>query len=111
MEETEPENSLKNRLLFYFNLMFMVIFMEILPTYDIFSDIDMGITWVNSRPLWSLCVLSILIIHTTFQFCLWYRLEPKHRKKYSWIFVILQIFPQYRAAIIIYHTIRKCMIL
>ena len=79
-------------------VLWMIIVYELIPTYDIFSDAKLGIVWANTRPPWALAILCIYIIHVLFTSYLWYHLEPRGRKKFSWIFVIFPFYPQYRAA-------------
>ena len=87
------------------NVLVMVVILLILPTADVFTDIKLEFFWSSSRPPWALAILCIIPSHTDFIFYLWYQLEPREKKKFSWIFVIFQVFPQYRAASIIYHTV------
>ena len=79
----------------------MIFVYELLPTYDQFSDIKLGIAWASTRRPWALAILFIYILHVLFTSFLWYHLEPRNRKKYTWIFVIFACYPQYRAAIVI----------
>ena len=85
-------------------ILWMIIVYELLPTYDQFSDVQLGIAWANTRPLWALAILCIYIIHILFTSFLWYHLEPRSSKKFTWIFVIFAFYPQYRAASMIKDT-------
>ena len=79
----------------------MILVYELLPSYDQVSDIQLGIAWAKTRPPWALAILCIYIMHVVFTFFLWYYLELRSRKKFTWIFVIFTFYPQYRAAIMI----------
>ena len=85
-------------------VLWMIIVYELLPTYDQFSDVQLGIAWANTRPLWALAILCIYIMHVLFTSFLWYHLEPRSSKKFTWIFVIFAFYPQYRAASMIKYT-------
>ena len=85
-------------------VLWMIIVYQVLPTFDQFSDIKLGIAWASTRPPWALAILCIYIMHVLFTSFLWYHLEPRSRKKFTWIFVIFACYPQYRAAIMIKDT-------
>jgi hypothetical protein len=95
-------------ILFIKELVLMIIIMVVLPTVDVGTDLKIAIIWFSTRPAWSISIICTLIGHTICSATLWYFLEPMQRKRYSWIFVISQTYPQYRAAFIIYDFITKC---
>ena len=82
-------------------VLWMIIVYQVLPTFDQISDIQLGIAWASTRPPWALAILCIYIMHVLFTSFLWYHLERRSRKKFTWIFVIFACYPQYQAAIMI----------
>ena len=85
-------------------VLWMIIVYQVLPTFDQVKDLELGIAWASTRPPWALAILCIYVMHVLFTSFLWYHLEPRNRKKYTWIFVIFASYPQYRAAIMIKDT-------
>ena len=75
----------------------LVIFNIILPCIDIYFDARL-IPRLNPQYLGCLLVVvSGLLLHFIFTCFAWWRLEPRGQKKWSWIFLILQIWPQMKA--------------
>ena len=75
----------------------LVIFNIILPCIDIFFDARLIL---RLHPQYLGCLLVIvsgLLLHFIFTCFAWWRLEPRGQKKWSWIFLILQIWPQMKA--------------
>eukprot|EP00092_Neocalanus_flemingeri_P001426 GFUD01001522.1.p1 GENE.GFUD01001522.1~~GFUD01001522.1.p1 ORF type:complete len:729 (+),score=77.61 GFUD01001522.1:102-2288(+) len=105
--EKDTFGLVKDWLIFLKELLLMIVLMEILPTVDIATDLRIAIIWFSTRRAWAISIFCTLLGHTFCSAVLWYYLEPRKMKKYSWIFVIFQVFPQYRAAYIIYHFARK----
>ena len=83
------------------SLLWIIIVYQVLPTFDQVKDLELGIAWASTRPPWALAILCIYIMHVLFTSFLWYHLEPRSRKKFTWIFVIFTFYPQYQAAIMI----------
>ena len=94
------------RLIFIKELVIMVALMLVLPTVDTSTDIHLTVIWWFTRRPWAICSLCILLIHTVSLAIVWWYLEPRQMKKFSWIFVLLQVYPQYRATIIIYRFVK-----
>ena len=91
----------KKRIIFLKELLLMIVMMLIFPTWDVGSDVRLAILWFSDRRFWSISMFCVLLVHTFCSAVLWYYLEPTEKKKYSWVFVIFQVFPQYRAVSII----------
>ena len=75
----------------------LLIFNFLLPCIDIFFDARLIL---SLHPQYLGCLLVILtglILHFCFTCFAWWRLEPRAQKKWSWIFLILQIWPQMKA--------------
>lgn len=99
-------NACKKRLIFLKELLLMIVMMLVLPTWDVGSDIQLATLWFCNRRSWSISMFCVLLVHTFCSAVLWYYLEPREKKKYSWVFVIFQVFPQYRAVSIIYNMLK-----
>ena len=76
----------------------LVLFNIIFPTADIFLDIALVHKLFHNGYLGS-GVLVFTGIFTNFLFTslAWWRLEAAKQKKWSWIFLALQLWPQLRA--------------
>ena len=75
----------------------LLIFNLLLPCIDIFFDARLIL---SLHPQYLGCLLVIvagLLLHFIFTCFTWWRLEPRAQKKWSWIFLILQIWPQMKA--------------
>ena len=69
----------------------------IFPTWDVFSDLSLIINWLwNSHGTYALCVSIPLLSKFLFICYKWYMLEK--RKKWTWILLFAQIWPQWRSA-------------
>ena len=76
----------------------LFVFNIVLPTIDIFLDIVL-IPKLFKNGFWGSGTIVIAGIVTSFIFtCLaWWRMESRKQKKWSWIFLLLQLWPQLRA--------------
>ena len=75
----------------------LVIFNITLPFVDFYFDARL-IPRLHPQYLGCLLVVvSGLLLHFIFTCFAWWRLEPRAQKKWSWIFLILQIWPQMKA--------------
>ena len=76
----------------------LFVFNIVLPTIDIFLDIVL-IPKLFKNGFWGSGTIVIAGIVTSFTFtCLaWWRMESRKQKKWSWIFLLLQLWPQLRA--------------
>ena len=73
----------------------LCLFNIIFTTWDQYSDIKFAyILFAKGHSYWSLAVISPTLTNFIFTIYSWYYFEPKNDKKYSWIFLILQLWPQ-----------------
>ena len=76
----------------------LFMFNIVLPTMDIILDITM-IQKLFTNGFWGCGTLVVtgIITNSIFTSLAWWRLEPRDQKKWSWIFLLLQLWPQLRA--------------
>ena len=76
----------------------LFMFNIVLPTMDIILDITM-IQKLFTNGYWGCGTLVVtgIITNSIFTSLAWWRLEPRDQKKWSWIFLLLQLWPQLRA--------------
>ena len=76
----------------------LFVFNIVLPTIDIFLDIVL-IPKLFKNGFWGSGTIVIAGIVTSFTFTglAWWRMESRKQKKWSWIFLLLQLWPQLRA--------------
>ena len=94
----------------------LLIFNLVLPCIDIYLDVRLILS-LRLHPQYFGCLLVIvvgLLLHFIFTCFAWWRLEPRAQKNWSWIFLILQIWPQMKAIqvrqnLIILDWCSKCM--
>ena len=75
----------------------LLIFNILMPCIDIYFDSSLII---RLYPHFWGCILVIVsgfLLHFIFTCFAWWRLEPIAQKKWSWIFLLLQIWPQIKA--------------
>ena len=75
----------------------IIIFDVIFPTWDVFSDLSLIINWLwNSHTTYAIFVSIPLLCKFLFICYKWYMIEK--RKKWTWILLLAQIWPQWRSA-------------
>ena len=76
----------------------LFVFNIVLPTIDIFLDIVL-IPKLFKNGFWGSGTIVVAGIVTSFTFTslAWWRMESRKQKKWSWIFLLLQLWPQLRA--------------
>ena len=76
----------------------LFVFNIVLPTVDIFLDITL-ILKLFKNGFWGSGTIIVTGIVTNFIFTslAWWRMESPNQKKWSWIFLLLQLWPQLRA--------------
>ena len=75
----------------------LLVFNILMPCVDIYTDASL---MVRLHPQFWGCILVIvsgLLLHFVFTCFAWWRLEPRAQKRWSWIFLLLQIWPQLKA--------------
>ena len=86
----------------------LCLFNIIFTTWDQYSDIKFAyILFVKGHSYWSLAVISPTILNFIFTAYSWYYFESKNQKKYSWIFLIFQLWPQICAIRIIISIVKN----
>ena len=81
----------------------MLIFNIFLPCIDIYFDASLILRIYPQFWGCTLVVVSGLLLHFIFTCRAWWRLEPREQKRWSWIFLLLQIWPQMKAI-----QVRQC---
>ena len=86
--------------LFLFNIIF--------ATWDQYSDVRFAyVLFSKGHTYWASAVITPVIINFVFTLYAWYYLEPRNQKLYTWIFLILQLWPQFCAFRIITLILRN----
>ena len=76
----------------------LFVFNIVLPTMDIY--LDTILIWkLLSNEYWGsgICILAGIATNFIFTCLAWWRLESPSQKKWSWIFLLFQLWPQLRA--------------
>ena len=76
----------------------LFVFNIVLPTIDIFLDIVL-VPKLFKNGFWGSGTIVVAGIVTSFTFTslAWWRMESRRQKNWSWIFLLLQLWPQLRA--------------
>ena len=86
----------------------LCVFNIIFTTWDQYSDIKFAyILFAKGHSYWSLAVISPTILNFIFTLYSWYYFEPKNQKSYSWLLLILQLWPQLCALRIIISVLKN----
>ena len=79
----------------------------LVPSWDVYSDWALTVQLVHQgNPQYALALLLPQIINIFFTFLTWRHLERPEAKRWSWVLVIMQCWPQFFAARIIYMMIK-----
>ena len=78
--------------------MMLIVFNIILPTVDIFLDTAL-VQKLFLNGYWgsSVSITAGIVTNFLFTSLAWWRMESVDQKKWSWIFLMLQLWPQLRA--------------
>ena len=88
--------SLRERVLEFFNLLLLSI---VLPTLATSSDIFVAYQLFSvSEVVWSFALFSPLLLNFLFTGLTWWRLEKTETKRWSWLFLLMLVWPQWKAA-------------
>ena len=80
-----------------------VLFDVIMPTLDVYSDLSLIIPWyIAGHPTYAASMTVPLSLQFTSTIYQWIKIEKPADKKWSWIFLFLQLWPQLRALRIIH---------
>ena len=92
--------SIKQKLM---EVMPLVILNIGLPTGDVFSDILTITTLYQSGHLYfATTLLTPFLLNVVFTTFSWWRIDSNKEKKWTWILLLFQLWPQYRAMKIIF---------
>ena len=83
-------------------ILMLIIFNFLLPSWDVYSDI--ALAWKaasNYHPKFAGALIALVLLNMVFTFSTWFKVEDGANKKWSWILVLLQCWPQYITAKII----------
>ena len=87
----------------------IIVFNIVLPTMDLRRDITV-LLYLRNFPEywgWTMFLLIGIILNFIFTCSAWWRLDTQKEKKWSWIFLVLQIWPQTKALQVISLILRK----
>ena len=86
----------------------LIIFNIILPTVDVYRDLRMMFTLYSFPQYWrwGLFLFSGVAINFVFTCLAWWRLESAQSKRWSWLVLLLQLWPQWRAVRVLRMTWR-----
>ena len=74
----------------------------ILPTFDVYSDFSLAIGWFwNGHWKFAISMLIPVVLQFVSTIYKWIRLEKTNSKRWTWIPLVLQFWPQWRALRII----------
>ena len=70
----------------------------LVPTLDVYSDISIIVPWIiASHYKYAGSMAFPLLLQFAATIVKWYQLEKSKDKKWSWVFLVLQFWPQLRA--------------
>ena len=87
----------------------IIVFNIVLPTMDLRRDITV-LLYLRNFPEywgWTMFLLIGIILNFIFTCSAWWRLDTQKEKKWSWIFLVMQIWPQTKALQVISLILRK----
>ena len=80
----------------------LVVSCILVPSWDVYSDWALTLQLLHQgNPLYALALLVPQLTNIFFTFFIWRSVEREPDKRWSWVLVILQCWPQYFAARII----------
>ncbi len=89
------EFPLKDRIAKWFNVVMLLIFGISMPTFDCYSDIQLGYVAVSTgHPNFAIALLAPMVLNMAFQVAAFWKYEEQ--KAWTWPLLILQLWHQYR---------------
>ena len=80
----------------FFNLLLLSI---ILPTLVTISDMFVAYQMFSaSEVVWFLTILTPIILNFLFTVLVWWKMEKAGTKRWSWLFLLILAWPQWKAA-------------
>ena len=74
-----------------------------LPTGDVFSDmLTMMTLYQSGHPFFASALLTPFLLNVAFTTFSWWRIDSNKEKRWTWILLLFQLWPQYRAMKIIF---------
>eukprot|EP00092_Neocalanus_flemingeri_P007382 GFUD01007970.1.p1 GENE.GFUD01007970.1~~GFUD01007970.1.p1 ORF type:complete len:198 (+),score=34.70 GFUD01007970.1:129-722(+) len=105
VEETDDEsetelqqNLIKNLKDNIVSIVILVLLSVLMPSWDVYSDWGVTIQlFIYGDPLYAISMMVPQLSNILFTFFIWRKLEKKEAKRWSWILVITQCWPQFFA--------------
>ena len=85
----------------------LVVFNVLLPSLDIYFDLKLLVHLFPRYWGCGLFLLTCLTTNTTFTCLAWWRLDTRREKAVTWVFLLLQVWPQLKALQAILLTCRR----
>jgi len=74
------------------------VFDVVFPSLDVYSDLSLIIEWFIKRHwIYAISMSMPVLLQFLFTIHKWVRLEKSESKKWSWLFLLIQFWPQWRA--------------
>ena len=85
------------------SIVMLVLLCIMTPSWDVYSDWAVTIQlFLRGDPLYAISMMVPQILNVVFTFFMWKKLEKEKAKRWSWILVIIQCWPQFFAARIVW---------
>ena len=86
----------------------LIISSIVLPSWDVYSDLAFTFQmFKDGNPLYGISTLIPQISNIIFNSFSWNRFENHEHRRWSWIFVIIQCWPQFFAARIVLKIMKR----
>ena len=90
----------------------LVVFSICLPTWDSVYDVYFSIfAIINGELAWGIALLVPVIVNMFFTGMIWYKTDQgvtwKEDKRWTWVLVLLTVWPQWRALNLFYDIVYK----
>ena len=83
-------------------ILLLVMFIG-LPSWDAHSDVYLAVSaMLNGQYIWGSLLLAPVLLNLCFVSLAWWKFEEPGNKKFSWILVLLCLWPQFRATQLLY---------
>ena len=79
-----------------------------LPTIDGGFDLYLSITAIQGgRIRWGIALLVPVIVNLCCKGVTWWRMDTREERRWTWILVVLMLWPQYRALVLFWRIVVK----
>ena len=83
-------------------LIMLILFCILAPSWDVYSDLQITIDLFRyGHPRYAAAMILPLLLNFIFTFFMWQKMERKEAKRWSWVLVVAQCWPQFFAARIV----------